>query len=82
MYPNKQQIIMIQKTFGCTRFVYNYYLEKRKEEQLTGFDMIKELPNLYPEYPFLKEVDSCSLRCSLFDLDDAFNRYFRWVEGK
>ncbi len=39
--------------------------------------MIKELPNLYPEYPFLKEVDSCSLRCSLFDLDDAFNRYFR-----
>ena len=67
---------MIQKTFGCTRFVYNHYLEKRKEEQLTGFDMIKELPNLYPEYPFLKEVDSCSLRCSLFDLDDAFNRYF------
>ena len=55
MYPNKQQIIMIQKTF----------------------DMIKELPNLYPEYPFLKEVDSCSLRCSLFDLEDAFNRYFR-----
>ncbi|MDD7102055.1 MAG: helix-turn-helix domain-containing protein, partial [Firmicutes bacterium] len=38
MYPNKQQIIMIQKTFGCTRFVYNHYLEKRKEEQLTGFD--------------------------------------------
>ncbi|HIQ65411.1 MAG TPA: helix-turn-helix domain-containing protein, partial [Candidatus Faecenecus gallistercoris] len=25
MYPNKQQIIMIQKTFGCTRFVYNHY---------------------------------------------------------
>ena len=77
IYPNKQQIIMIQKTFGCTRFIYNHYLEKRKEEHLTGFDMIKELPNLYPEYPFLKEVDSCSLRCSLFDLDDAFKRYFR-----
>ena len=32
MYPNKQQIIMIQKTFGCTRLVYNHYLEKRKDD--------------------------------------------------
>ena len=39
--------------------------------------MIKDLPNLYQEYSFLKEVDSCSLRCSLFDLDDAFKRYFK-----
>ena len=76
LYPNNQQIIQIQKTFGCTRLVYNYYLEKRKKDNLTCFDTIKELPNLYSEYPFLKEVDSCSLRCSLFDLDDAFKRYF------
>ena len=77
LYPTKQQIIMIQKTFGCTRLVYNHYLEKRKKDHLTCFDMIKDLPNLYQEYPFLKEVDSCSLRCSLFDLDDAFKRYFK-----
>ena len=76
LYPTNQQIIMIQKTFGCTRLVYNHYLEKRKKDNLTCFDMIKDLPNLYQEYPFLKEVDSCSLRCSLFDLDDAFKRYF------
>ena len=76
LYPDKQQIIQIQKTFGCTRLVYNHYLEKRKKDNLTCFDMIKDLPNLYQKYPFLKEVDSCSLRCSLFDLDDAFKRYF------
>ena len=76
LYPNDKQIIIIQKTFGCTRLVYNYYLEKRKKENITCFDTIKDLPNLYSEYPFLKEVDSCSLRCSLFDLDDAFKRYF------
>ena len=76
LYPNDSQIIMIQKTFGCTRLVYNYYLEKRRKEILTCYDTIKNLPNLYSEYPFLKEVDSCSLRCSLFDLDDAFKRYF------
>ena len=77
LYPNDSQIIMIQKTFGCTRFVYNHYLEKRKKEHLTCFDMIKDLPNLYSEYPFLKEVDSCSLRCSLFDLEDAFKRFIK-----
>lgn len=76
LYPDKQQIIQIQKTFGCTRLVYNHYLEKRKKDNLTCFDMIKDLPNLYQKYPFLKEVDSCSLRCCLFDLDDAFKRYF------
>ena len=29
IYPNKKQQELIQKTFGCTRFVYNYYLDKR-----------------------------------------------------
>ena len=77
LYPNDSQIIMIQKTFGCTRFVYNHYLEKRKKEHLNCFDMIKDLPNLYSEYPFLKEVDSCSLRCSLFDLEDGFKRFIK-----
>ena len=77
LYPNNQQIIQIQKTFGCTRLVYNHYLEKRKKDNLTCFEMIRVLPNLYSEYPFLKEVNSCSLRCSLFDLDVAFKRYFK-----
>ena len=77
LYPNDKQIIQLQKTFGCTRLVYNHYLEKRKKEHLTCFDTIKDLPNLYSEYPFLKEVDSCSLRCSLFDLEDAFKRFIK-----
>ena len=31
IYPNKQQEILIQKTFGSCRFVFNYYLAKRIE---------------------------------------------------
>lgn len=31
LYPNKQQIEQIQKTFGCCRFVYNQTLAYRKE---------------------------------------------------
>ena len=83
LYPNSKQIELLQKTFGCSRFVYNYYLEKKKKlyedkkENLSCFDMIKDLKNLCIEYPFLKEVDSCSLRCSLFNLDDAFKRFYK-----
>ena len=31
IYPTKKQQELIQKTFGCVRFVYNYYLNKRKK---------------------------------------------------
>lgn len=30
MYPNDEQRILINKTFGCTRFIYNYFLDKCK----------------------------------------------------
>ena len=32
IYPDKAQEELIQKTFGCTRYVYNYYLAMRKEK--------------------------------------------------
>ena len=31
-YPTKEQQILINKTFGCSRFVYNYYLAKSIED--------------------------------------------------
>ena len=39
--------------------------------------MIKDLKNFQVERPYLKEVDSCSLRCSLFNLEDAFKRWYK-----
>ena len=83
LYPTTNQIELIHKTFGCTRVVYNHYLEKQKalydegKDSLSCFDMIKDLKNLQVERPYLKEVDSCSLRCSLFNLDDAFKRWYK-----
>ena len=35
MYPNKYQKELINKTFGCCRFVYNRYLAKRIESYKT-----------------------------------------------
>lgn len=36
LYPTKEQVALIYKTFGCTKFVYNYCLDlKRKNKYLT-----------------------------------------------
>ena len=77
MYPNEFQKLFIHKSFGCYRFIYNYFLDRcKKEKQQKAIDLIKELPNVYMEYPWLKEVDSCSLRCAIFNLEDAYKNFF------
>ena len=78
IYPNDEQKVLLNKSFGCTRFVYNYYLSKIKEEGYTSaYDTIKDLKNnLVLEYPFLKEVDSTILRKEIFHLDDNLKRYY------
>jgi len=55
MYPNVEQEIQINKTFGCTRFIYNYFLDRCKENKyIKSFDMCKILKELQEEYPWLK----------------------------
>ena len=77
IYPNDNQKILIHKTFGCYRFVYNTFLDSCKNNGYKhAFDMCKELKKLYVEYPWLKEVDSCSLRCAIFNLEDAYKNFF------
>lgn len=78
MYPNVEQQVLINKTIGCTRFIYNHTLAKKiKNQNLGRFDLNKEIPKLYQEFPFLKEVDSTSLRCAVQDLIDGFNLYYK-----
>lgn len=87
LYPTKEQEILINKTFGCTRLVYNYYLNKKqelyKEKHITlsCYDMCKDLKFLSNEKPFLKEVDSMSLRTTLFNLDNSYNSFFKENKG-
>ena len=82
LYPTKEQIVLIRKTFGCTRFVYNYCLDlKRKNKYLTKFDLMKELSKLKKEYPFLKEVDSMSLQNVITDLMTGFEKHEKRIGG-
>ena len=61
IYPNREQKIMIDKTFGCTRFVFNKFLSERKEKyeenkiKLSAYDELKELTDLKKEKKGLKK---------------------------
>ena len=83
IYPNKEQKIMLAKTFGCSRFVYNHFLTLKKEryeesrETVSYNQCAKELTQLNKERSFLKEVDSVALQQSLRHLDTAFDRFFK-----
>ena len=78
MYPNKFQEELINKTIGSCRFIYNYFLDKKVTNAYNG---IKSIPELSKEKTFLKEVDSCALRNSVFNLEDAYKRYYKNLGG-
>ena len=86
IYPNKQQEELIQKTFGCCRFVYNQYLAKRIELYKTDKSTLNynacsnDLKRLKQENEWLKEVDSVSIQSALKDLDVAYQNFFRRVK--
>ena len=78
MYPNKEQEELINKTIGSSRFIYNYFLDKKNSNAYSGIELI---PKLSKEKTFLKEVDSCALRNSVFNLEDAYKRYYKNLGG-
>ena len=83
IYPNEEQEILIQKTFGCVRFVYNYFLNRREEaydnneKGLTPNKLNKELTQLKKQYTWLKEPDSASLEMSLRRLNESYAKFFK-----
>ena len=84
IYPNKTQKQILSRTFGCVRFVYNHYLDKRiktyeKDETTLGYIKCStDLTNLkkQPGYEWLNDVDSTALQSSLKNLDTAFKNFF------
>ena len=70
IYPNKNQSILINKTVGCARFVYNKMLSDFYDN-----DLITTPAYYKQDYPFLKEVDSLALANSQMSLKQAFRNY-------
>ena len=84
IYPTDDQKVLLAKTFGCCRFVYNWALNLKK----AAYEERKEtLGNVYltnlmkselkTEFEWLSEVNSQSLQSSLRNLDTAYANFFR-----
>lgn len=86
IYPTLKQQEQIQKTFGCVRFVYNYYLAKRQEVYKTDKSTFNynacsaDMTALKKEIPWLKDVDATALQSSIRDLDNAYQNFFRRIK--
>jgi len=82
IYPTDVQIVQLQKTFGCVRYVYNYYLDKRQtlyktEQRIMGYKACSDdLTRLKKELIWLKEPDSIALQATLENLQNAYDNYF------
>ena len=83
IYPTEPQKGLIAKHIGSSRFVYNLALETKSaayisaKHNYSAFDLIKQLPELKKECPWLKEVNSQSLQQSIQNMDIAFKKFFK-----
>ena len=78
IYPNAEQRVLLAKTFGCTRYVYNALLTEKKEHyEKTGKSLRNTPAHLKAESEWLKEVDSLALSNVQLQLETAFRNFFR-----
>lgn len=88
IYPTKSQIQLIEKHFGSTRFLYNYFLDYRQKEYAKGSkatymttqSKLTELKKL-KDYEWLNECGSQSLQMALRELDNSYQRFFKQLGG-
>ena len=85
LYPTREQETLLRKTLGCSRFVWNYFLDlrqkswKQENKSLSYYDTAKILTQLKkePEYSWLSEVSIIPLRYSIYELDGTYKKFFK-----
>lgn len=82
LQPTTEQQKLLAKHFGCTRYLYNYFLARRKEQYLTTgrsnnfVHDCKELTELKKTVTWLKEPNAQSLQQAIKNLDAAYGNFF------
>lgn len=66
IYPNKKQMELMNKTFGCSRFVFNFFLGKQKGKEAYWYiveEMVQngQLPVNNWKGPFLNKYETVKL---------------------
>ena len=78
IYPTARQEILLAKTFGCCRFIYNVMLDEKIREYKETGKRKQTTPAMYKgKYPWLKEVDSLALANVQLHLESAYKKFFR-----
>ena len=83
LYPSKEQRVLIDRTLGCSRFVYNHVLGMKKElweDYKLSFN--PNLKSFKEEWKFLTKVPSQALANSYMDCLTAFNNFFNSIKKK
>ncbi len=77
LYPSKEQRVLIDRTLGCSRFVYNHILALKKELwEDYKFNFTPNLKSFKEEWKFLTKVPSQALANSYMDCMSAFSNFF------
>lgn len=82
IYPSEEQVIVLAKSFGCARWLWNHCLSVMSQtyiqtgKGLSAYDMKKRIPQLKLEYEWLKECYSQCLQQSVLNLSQAFINFF------
>lgn len=77
LYPTREQTVLISKTFGCARFIYNTLLASSEANYFeTGKHSINTPASYKGEFLWLKEVDSLALCNAQLNLDKAYKTFF------
>ena len=77
IYPNTEQQILLAKTFGCVRFIYNRMLADKIKYYEETKQKLNNTPAQYKkEFEWLKEVDSLALANAQINLQTAYNNFF------
>ena len=88
IYPNNEQKVQIARTFGCCRFVYNQALAYRKDAYEKEKKPVSKTDcnnycnrQLKKAYEWLKEVDKFALTNAIYNMDAAYQKFFREHAG-
>ena len=83
IYQTKEQQSLLEKTFGASRFVYNYFLKLKSylyqefKIQISYNHTSKILTGLKKQKSWLKFFDSRALKNALKDLDNAYGKFYK-----
>ena len=88
LLPTKEQEELMLKSIGCSRFTYNWALNRCNElyQQGVKYNMSnirKEVIQLkkQEEYKWLNEVSNTTMVESMRNLDKAFKQFFKTKQG-